>query len=137
MWHPTRLIKEWECVDLSMDTLHLTYPLVLFGSEGSYSHSFFFCHLEKYAFSSFFNNAKDHFLLISYDTKCPLCVDVPLNTYSFNHSFNSRSDERLSVTSTAGFAHAFIISPPRRTIFLLKKAVCRFSAELLRKGPKG
>ena len=30
---------------------------------------------------------KDHFLLISYGTKWPLCVDVPLNTYSFIHSY--------------------------------------------------
>ena len=33
--HPARLIKEGGCVDLSVDTLHLIYPLVLFGSEGS------------------------------------------------------------------------------------------------------
>ena len=26
---------------------------------------------------------KDHFLLISYGTKWPLCVNVPVNTYSF------------------------------------------------------
>ena len=32
---PARLIKEGGCVDLSMDTLHLRYPLVLFGSKGS------------------------------------------------------------------------------------------------------
>ena len=35
-WHlpgnPARLVKEWGCVDLSMDTMH---PLVLFGFEGS------------------------------------------------------------------------------------------------------
>ena len=35
VWHPAQLINEWGCVDLSMDTLHLQYPLVLFGSEGS------------------------------------------------------------------------------------------------------
>ena len=34
-WHPARPIKERECVDLSMDTLHLKGLLVLFGSEGS------------------------------------------------------------------------------------------------------
>ena len=33
VWHPARLLKEGGCVDLSMDTLHLNYPLVLFGSE--------------------------------------------------------------------------------------------------------
>ena len=34
-WHHARLIKEGGCVDLSMDTLHLKYPFVLFRSEGS------------------------------------------------------------------------------------------------------
>ena len=29
---------------------------------------------------------KDHFLLISYGSKLPLFVDVPLNTYSFINS---------------------------------------------------
>ena len=31
-WHPA---CEWECVDLSVDTMHLEYRLVLFGSECS------------------------------------------------------------------------------------------------------
>ena len=35
VWHPARLIKEGGCVDLSMDTMHLKDPLVLFGSEDS------------------------------------------------------------------------------------------------------
>ena len=35
VWHPARLLKEWGCVDLSMDNLHLKDPLVLFGVEGS------------------------------------------------------------------------------------------------------
>ena len=35
MCHPARLIKEGGCVDLSLDTLHLKWPLFLFGSEGS------------------------------------------------------------------------------------------------------
>ena len=35
VWHPARLIKEGGCVDLSMDTLRLNLPLVLFVSEGS------------------------------------------------------------------------------------------------------
>ena len=26
-WNPASLIKEWECVDLSMDTMHLKDPL--------------------------------------------------------------------------------------------------------------
>ena len=33
--HPACLIKEWGCVDLSMDTMHLKNPLVFFGFEGS------------------------------------------------------------------------------------------------------
>ena len=33
--HSARLIKERGCGDLSMVTLHLKYPLVLFGSESS------------------------------------------------------------------------------------------------------
>ena len=35
VWHPTRLINEGGCGDMSMDTLHLKDPLVLFGFEGS------------------------------------------------------------------------------------------------------
>ena len=35
VWHPAHRIKEWGCIDMSMDTQHLKYPLVLFGSEGS------------------------------------------------------------------------------------------------------
>ena len=35
VWHPARLVKERGCMDLSMDTLHLNDPMVLFGSEGS------------------------------------------------------------------------------------------------------
>ena len=35
VWNPARLIKEGGCMDLSMDTMHLKDPLVLFGCEGS------------------------------------------------------------------------------------------------------
>ena len=88
--HPACLIKEWGCVDLSLDTLHLKYPLVLFGSEGSALNlplsvlsprTIMLCHCSS-------TMKKDHFLLISYGTRLPLCVDVPLNTYSFIHSFH-------------------------------------------------
>ena len=34
-WPPARLIKEWGCVDLCMDTMHLKDPFVIFGFEGS------------------------------------------------------------------------------------------------------
>ena len=35
VWHPSHLIKEGVCVYLSMDTMHLKDPLVLFGPEDS------------------------------------------------------------------------------------------------------
>ena len=35
VWHHARLIKEGESGDLSMDTMHLKDPLVLFGSKAS------------------------------------------------------------------------------------------------------
>ena len=35
MWHPAGLIKEGGHVDLSVDTMHLKDPLVIFGFEGS------------------------------------------------------------------------------------------------------
>ena len=35
VWHPAHFINEGRCVDLSMETLHLNYTLVLFRSEGS------------------------------------------------------------------------------------------------------
>ena len=55
-WHPARLIKEWGCVDLSMDTMHLKDPLVFFGFEGSaFSLPLF---LLSHALSLFFNNGK-------------------------------------------------------------------------------
>ena len=87
--HPARLIKEGGCKDLSMDTLYLRDPLVLFGSEGSTLTLRLFllspriillCHCSS-------TMTKDYLLLISYGTKWPLCVDVPLNTFSFIHSF--------------------------------------------------
>ena len=92
VWHPTRLITELGCVNLSMDTLHLSYTLVLFWSEGSTltptlvllsPRINMLCHCSP-------TMTKDHFLLISYGTKWPLCVDVPLNTYSFIQSVDSR-----------------------------------------------
>ena len=70
VWHPARLIKEWGCVDLSMVTLHLKYPLVLFGSEGSAltlplfllsPRIIMICHCSS-------TMTKDHFLPMSYGT---------------------------------------------------------------------
>ena len=86
--HPACLIKEGGCEDLSMDTLHLKYSLVLFGSGGSaltltlfllWHRIIMLCHCSS-------TMVKEHFLLISYGTKGPLCVNVPLNTYAFMYS---------------------------------------------------
>ena len=55
-WHPARLIKEWGSVDLSMGTMHLKDPLVLFGVEGSaLSHLLF---LLSHALPVFIDNGK-------------------------------------------------------------------------------
>ena len=71
VWHPACLIKEWVCVDLSMDTLHLKHPLVLFGSEGSALTLPLFL-LSPRIITLYHCSptiTKDHFLLISYGTK--------------------------------------------------------------------
>ena len=84
-WHPPRLINEGGRVDLSLDTLHLKYPWVLFGSEGSAltlplfllsPRIIMLCHCSS-------TMKKDHLLLIYHGTKWPLCVGVPLSTYLF------------------------------------------------------
>ena len=86
MWHPACLIKEGGCVDLSVDTMHLKEPLVLFGSEGSAPtvrlvllSPRILCHFSSTA-------TKDHFLKIVHGTKWPLCANVPLSLYLFFHS---------------------------------------------------
>ena len=71
VWHPACLIKEGGCVDLGMDTLHLKYVLVLFGSEGSALTLPFFLLspriiLHRHCSSTM---TEKHFLLISYATK--------------------------------------------------------------------
>ena len=45
---------------------------------------------------------KDHFLLISYGIKWPLCVDVPLNTYSYSFIQSVILDADLSIGVTSG-----------------------------------
>ena len=35
VWHPARLLKEGDVVDLCMDTMHLKDPLILFGYTSS------------------------------------------------------------------------------------------------------
>ena len=71
VWHPARLIKEERCVDLSMDTMHLKYPLVLFWSEGSALTLPPFLLSPKIAMLCHCSStvAKDHILIISYGTK--------------------------------------------------------------------
>ena len=75
VWHPACHIKEGGCVDLSMDTLHLKYPWVRFGSEGSALTLTLFllspriimlCHCSSTV-------TKDKFLLVAYGSKWPLC----------------------------------------------------------------
>ena len=46
VWHPARLIIEGTCVNLSMETMHLKDPRVLFGSEGPDLTLFFIFHLD-------------------------------------------------------------------------------------------
>ena len=71
VWHPVRLIKEGGCVDLSMDTQHLKYSLVVLVYEGSAltlplvllsPRIIMVCHCSS-------TMTRDHFLLISYSTK--------------------------------------------------------------------
>ena len=84
VWHPARLIKEGGCVQLSMDTMHLKDPLVLFRSEGSaLSFSLSSFTYKNYALSLLKKNDKGPLTgIISYGTKLPLCADVPLDTHS-------------------------------------------------------
>ena len=85
VWHPAQLTKEGGCVDLSVDTMHLIDPLVLFGFEG-YALS-----LPLFLLSPRINMlcrcssivTKNHFLEKLYDSRWPLCADVPLNPHSF------------------------------------------------------
>ena len=89
LWLPARLIKEGGCVDLPMDTLHLKLLcLVLFGSKGSALSLPLFLLSPRIISLGHCSSTmtKGHFLLVFYGTKWPLCVDVPLNTHSFNHS---------------------------------------------------
>ena len=89
VWHAARLIKERGYLDLSMYTMHLKDPLVLIGSEGS-ALTLHFSRLSPRIIRTchcFSTMTMDHFVLISYGTKWPLCVDVPLNTHYFIHLF--------------------------------------------------
>ena len=71
VWHPDCLIKVGGCEDMSMNTLHLKYPLVLFGSEGSAltlplillsPRVVILCHCSS-------TITKDHFFIKSYGSK--------------------------------------------------------------------
>ena len=75
MCHPDRFIKEEGCVDLSMDTLHLKYPLVLFGSEEFVTLSLFLLSPKIIMLCDCSSTmTKDQILLISSD----LCVSMYL-----------------------------------------------------------
>ena len=86
-WAPWSTYKRREVCGWSgqpMDALHLKYPYVLFGSEGSTLILPLFLLSPRIImlFHCSSTMTKDHFLLISYGTKWPMCVDVLLNTYS-------------------------------------------------------
>ena len=101
VWHPARLIKEGECVDLPMDTLHLKYPFAICGSEGSALTLPLFLRSPSIIsiFHCYSTMTKDHFLVISYGSKLPLCVNVGLNTHSFIHSLNVTIRAKINVLS--------------------------------------
>ena len=79
--YPARLINERGCADLSVDTMHLKDPLVLFGSEGSaltFTLPPFLLSLRVIMlYHFFFNNDIEPLLVIVYGTKQPLCRNVP------------------------------------------------------------
>ena len=58
------------CMQLKFGVLKFHFTALL---EGIFWFFWFLLHIQ----------AEDHFLLISYGSKWPLCVSVPLNTYSF------------------------------------------------------
>ena len=95
--HPARLIEEWGCVDLSMVTLHLKYPLVLFGYEGSALSLPLLLSPRRIMLCQFFNYDKGPLFASICGAGWPLCVDVPLNTYSFIHFVIYMLDEYCSV----------------------------------------
>ena len=68
--HPARLIKEGGCENLSMDTLHIKYPLGLFGSEGSaLIPPFLLSPRIIMPYNCYSTVAGGHFLVIFYGTK--------------------------------------------------------------------
>ena len=57
---------------------------------------------------------KDHFLLTFYGTKCPICVDVPLNIiYSFISftPFYSKSERKYRVKIGTSLSDFYLSSP--------------------------
>ena len=80
VWHPVRLVKEGGCVDLSMGTRQLNYPLYWSSLDLKallLLHLFLFlsriimlCHCSS-------TMTKNHFLILFFVTKWPVCVDVP------------------------------------------------------------
>ena len=63
VWHPARLIKEGGCVDLSVDTMHLKDPLILFLDLKAllFLFVFFFFHILNNLCHCFSPITTDHF----------------------------------------------------------------------------
>ena len=82
VWHPACLMKEGAYVNLCLDTMHLKYPLVLFGFEVSA------LSLPLFLLSPRINMVKkeEPLLVKCYDTMWPLCADMPLSPHSFIHT---------------------------------------------------
>ena len=103
-WHPARLIRQWGCVDLSMDTMHLKYPLVLFGCEGSAltlpllllsPRIIMLCHCSS-------TMTEDHFLILYYGTKCEMTSAC---RSAFKHSFI----HAISIVSAATYCQKSLV----------------------------
>ena len=71
-------------LDWSMETRHLKDPFVLYRSEGSALTLLLFLLSPSIIKLCSSTMTKDHFLIILFGTKWPLCADVPLNPYSFS-----------------------------------------------------
>ena len=72
---PACIIKEGGCVDLSMDTMHLKDPLVLFGHKGSALTLPLFSSFTLLALSRFFNDDQPWKYLIALNGLCvSMCI---------------------------------------------------------------
>ena len=89
-WRPARLIKEGECMDLSLDALHLKDPLVLFGSEDFVltvplfllsPRILMLCHLT-FVYQCAFKHSFIHSVLSPFRPECYHLLDHNCNTFS-------------------------------------------------------